>query len=304
MRLFSPASLGRRLFAAAGVLLLGACAATAQEGALDAPINVGYIDPALPVNLVRFRSDANFHDINPDLAEYFYAKEGALGGPGPSQPERRINFYEQMLYVETTLGSRFSTFLEGGLRYITPANNGDDFGFGDMNVGFKWAFLTAEDMVTTFQLRTYIPTGNVKEGLGTGHVSLEPALLTNYRLSDFFALESELRYWIPVGGTDFAGDVVRYGVGLSFAPREHDDFWVSPVVEVVGWTVLGGKLANVSSPTVFNIENASGTTIVNVKVGLRFNYAEFGDVYIGYGHAVTDTAWYRDTFRLELRCFF
>jgi hypothetical protein len=173
-----------------------------------------------------------------------------------------------------------------------------------MNAGFKWAFVDVPDWTATFQLRTYVPTGNASHGLGTNHVSLEPALLLNYRLSEKIRLEGELRYWVPIGGTDFAGDVIRYGLGASYGCRNPDGFWVTPVVEIVGWTVLGGKETVPLSPVLFATQDAAGDTIVNVKAGLRFGFGEHVDFYTGYGRALTGATWYTDVWRVEFRLLF
>ena len=134
-----------------------------------------------------------------------------------------------------------SVFVEGGARLLNPEVNGDTSGLSDMNVGFKYAFLTSQDGLASFQLRTYIPTGNPNLGLGTSHVSLEPGLLGFTRLTDRLGLGGELRYWIPVGGTDFAGSVLRYGVGAAYDLWDNGRVRIAPTLEFIGWTVLGGK---------------------------------------------------------------
>jgi hypothetical protein len=129
-------------------------------------------------------------------------------------------------------------------------------------------------------------------------------LLVNYRLAERWLLEGELRYWVPVGGGDFAGDIVRYGVGLSYGRRSPDDCWLTPVAEVVGWTALSGRDLVARSPTSFAVEDAAGQTIVNFKFGLRLGLGELADVYAGYGRALTGNTWYKDTVRVEFRLFF
>src|SRR5262245_28156910 len=110
-----------------------------------------------------------------------------------------------------------------------------------MNADFKWAFLSVDDLVATFQLRTYIPTGPSTRGLGTNHVSLEPALLFYVPLAERLVMEAEIRDWIPIGGTDFQGNVIRYGIGMSYGIYEAPSLRIRPVAEFVGWTVLDGK---------------------------------------------------------------
>jgi hypothetical protein len=107
-----------------------------------------------------------------------------------------------------------------------------------------------------------------------------------------------------VGGTEFAGDIVRYGAGLSYAVPVNCCWQVSPVVEFVGWTALGGQTAFAQGPGQFVVEDADGDTIVNAKLGLRANYCGQGDVYFGYGRPLTGDEWYENTWRAELRWFY
>src|SRR5262249_32969618 len=145
--------------------------------------------------------------------------------------------------------------------------------------GFKFAVLACDDHFLTLQLRTYIPTGDADRGLGTDHVSLEPAVLLHQRLIARLALDAELRDWIPLGGTPWAGNVVRYGAALSYLVVDRPKFRALPVVEMVGWTVLDGKELAVT-PNLGGImtQDASGDTIVNAKVGVRFGFGKPEDV--------------------------
>jgi hypothetical protein len=182
--------------------------------------------------------------------------------------------------------------------------NKDTNGLGDMNVGVKVAFVDTRDLVATFQFRTYIPTGDPIRGLGNNHVSLEPALLLYRPLTERFGLEGELRYWVPAGGTDFAGDLIRYGAGCHYDLLCSGNLRVAPVVEVVGWTVLSGKESQVFPPASVAVGDAAGDTIVNVKLGFRVTTGHLGDFYAGYGRPVTGDRWYTDILRLEWRrCF-
>src|SRR5262249_5433084 len=125
------------------------------------------------------------------------------------------------------------------------------------------------DRFVSFQLTTYVPTGLAMNGLGNNHVSLEPALLLYQELSDRLTLQGELRDWIPISGTDFQGNIIRYGAGLTYLALDNPSFRVYPVAEFVGWTVLSGKESTLGTPV-----NASGDTIVNAKMGVRFGFGE------------------------------
>ncbi len=274
----------------------------------------GYIDLAVPVTQFRLRYDAAYGTNRPDRAEFFYPKCGCFMTPdakGPVLPETNIDYQEIRPYFELATSDRFSIFGEFPVRFINPEVNANEAGFGDIVAGFKYALIAEDDEYFTFQLKTYSPTGVGREGLGTEHVSLEPGLLYYSALSDRASLQAELRDWIPIGGSNFAGNVLRYGVGLGYTTHRTCDYSVTPIAEFVGWTVLDGAQTNLALPGA--VEDATGDTIVNVKLGVRvgfggqsdrvFNYQR-NSVYIGYGRAMTGDVWYEDILRLEYRLLF
>jgi len=271
-------------------------------GPTTADTSVGYIDSAVPLSLLRLRFDAADRDRRPDRADFFWPG-GTTSTLGPPLPERQVNWQEFTTYLEYAAQPWFSVFLEAPVRFVEPDFNSDQYGLGDINAGFKWAFLQVPDQTATFQLRAYAPTGAASQGLGNHHATLEPAFLFNRRLNEYLTLEGEVRYWAPLGGTDFAGDVLRYGLGLSYGTHG-DEFWLTPVVEAVGWTVLGGKEQVALTPDVFFIQDATGDTIVNIKAGFRAGYGSQWDWYVGYGRALTGTTWYKEDFRAEFRWLF
>jgi hypothetical protein len=200
---------------------------------------------------------------------------------------------------------RLSGFVELPVRFLNPEVNENTAGLGDMNAGVKWAFLYSDDRIMTFQFRTYAPTGASTRGLGTGHASLEPALLYYRQLTGRLGLHGELRDFVPVGGTDFEGNVLRYGVGFSYRAYESCKLRVTPVTEFIGWTVLGGQETVANAPgQAFSIRDAAGDTIVNAKVGVRLEFGERNDVAVSYGRALTGEVWYKEILRLEYRLRF
>jgi hypothetical protein len=305
MRPRSRMGLWRKGTAAVALLVLAALRANGQTGAESA---VGYIDSAIPTNELRLRFDSAFGSDRPNRAEFIYAKPAGLGGPGLPKPETGIDFQDISAYLETLFTQQISGFVEVPVRFLEPEVNDRATGLADMNLGAKMAFLADDDQVASFQLRVYVPTGDAHLGLGNNHVSLEPALLLYERLTDRLALEAEFRDWIPVGGTDFAGSILRYGAGVSYRALDACHWHASPVLELVGWTVLDGKEAVPTSPTTTVVESAGGDTIVNAKMGVRIAFGEDGsgkmprgDVYVGYGRALTGDVWYRDIIRVEFR---
>jgi hypothetical protein len=304
-------------------------APAAEEGAFRAVTSgagfgsstaVGYIDSAIPITQLRLRYDDAYRDNRPDRAEFFYPKCGCFAtlppgnplrdpsAPGPPLTERSVDFQELRTCLEYAPVDRFSAFVEIPVRWINPEVNANASGLGDVDFGAKYAFLMDPCRVATFQLRTFTPSGDGFRGLGTDHWSLEPALLYYRKLGPRAVLEGEFRDFIPLDGTDFAGNVLRYGVGLSYQAYRGPRGYVAPVVEFVGWTVLDGKESNEAG----TIKSAGGDTIVNVKLGARIGFGDLdapgvrnhSDLYVGYGRALTGDVWYKDILRVELRLRF
>jgi Putative MetA-pathway of phenol degradation len=264
------------------------------------PGGVGYIDWARPVNQVRLRADLGDDFRTPTRAEFFYPRSRPLG-PGLPDPERAVDFQDYTLYLEKLVAPGWSVFAEGGVRALNPEINEDHTGLSDANVGFKYAFLADECQVWSFQLRTYLPTGAGSRGLGTHHVSLEPAVLGFVWLTEDLGVAAELRYWHPLGGTDFAGDVVRYGLGVRYDVWRSADWRLAPTVEVVGWSVLNGQESRLTPDGRVVVLDSGGTNVVNLKVGARLDLGDQAGLFVGYGRALTGERWYRDVVRVELR---
>jgi hypothetical protein len=294
--------LGKVCAALAGVLVLAVGSARGQTGSES---SVGYIDSAVVGNQFRLRYDHAFDDDRPYRASFFYAKPGELGGPSNIISQEKASYQDVSAYAEMAVTERLSGFVEVPVRFLDTVPSGKTAGLTDMNFGFKYALLQEPDRLTTFQLRTYLPTGAASHDLGTDHVSLEPALLYLHRYNEAVTVEAELRDYIPVGAGPWAGNIVRYGVGVSYT-MAREKLRIIPVVEVVGWTVLGGKDFISDSDHIFS---AGGDTIVNAKFGLRLGLGQANapgalsktDLYVGYGRALTDQVWYKNIFSAEVR---
>lgn len=271
----------------------------------DPPISVGdssvgYIDSATPGDQVRLRFDFGYGVNRANRAEFFWAWSPPTG-PGPAQTESNVDYQSITAYVEKLIAPRVSAFIEAPTVMANPVINDNATGFGDIQTGVKWALQQDHDSVTTLQLRVYVPTGDVGRGTGVGHVSIEPGLLFHRRLQYCLNLEGELRYWAPIGGTSSrAGPIVRYGTGLS---RKFgcDCRHITPVLEVVGWTVLDGSTLYSNDAMVPIIESVDGDTIVNAKAGLRLGWNPRNELYVGYGRSLTGDHWYSDILRAEWR---
>lgn len=284
---------------------------------------VGYIDDAVVSTKLRVRFETGFENDVPDRAEFFYAKCGCYAGlpaghafydpeaPGPGPGAASLlDFQQALVQGEVATSDRLSFFAELPLRWIQPqsfvAGTGDPWdnqgGLGDLRAGVKVALVSAVDQVVTLQVRGFLPTGKSENGLGTNHVSVEPALLMYHRLSDRASIESQVGFWAPLGGSDgvpidapdgFSGNVFIYGIGPAVEVYRGPRVRFAPVVELVGWHVLGG-FQSVG-------EEAGGTDIVNLKIGARVSWDDAGSFYAGWGRALTDAQWYHDILRFEYR---
>ncbi|MCH7685355.1 MAG: hypothetical protein IH899_01505, partial [Planctomycetes bacterium] len=185
----------------------------------------GYIDDAVPRTMFRARFDAAYRINHADRAEFLYTTWRVFGGkarnPPNGFPDGGIDSQSFALYYEYALNSNASVFAEVQALLSDPTRSGNHGGFGDMIAGFKWVLRSDECSILTFQLKNYIPTGSEDNWLTAGHYSIEPGLLYARQLSERTALVAELRDWISVDGAefrgeDYAGNVLRYGVGLTY----------------------------------------------------------------------------------------
>ena len=314
--------------------------------------NVGYIDSAIVRSRFRQRYDSSYDLNTPDRAEFFYAKCGcfsmlprsnplfdprALGPfhPTPKVPipghlglsypgEPRIDYQELASYLEVAANPETSGFIELPARFLNPTLTKSTYGFSDLNLGFKHAFVATPTPSTRSSSGPTPRPARARRGSGTNHATVEPAFLVFQRITDRLYFNGEFRDWIPVHATNFAGNVLRYGAGLTYNMVLTQHLRVAPVTEFVGWSVLSGhKLVPNPNFTATSdpgsaglVQSAAGDTIVNAKFGLRIglgNYDAAGggsllndrhSFYVGYGRALTGDHWYQDTVRVEYNYLF
>jgi hypothetical protein len=260
---------------------------------------VGFLDSAVPKSMVGTRLDLTYNNRQPMRAEYLHPKGGLPNTVGFPLPETRVDYQDLTSFTEYGFTPWFSVFIEGPYRWMNPEINQNRSGAGDMRYGLKLCTWSSDDIIATILFRLYHPSAR-HETLGTNHWSIEPGLLLAYRFNSMIHFEGEVRYFIPLGDSDFQGNVLRYGVGVAYGERRYG-WWVTPVAEGVGWTVMGGKTMLASSADSYEIRDASGQTIVNAFLGLRAGYGRAVDVYAGYGRAFTGEAWFREIYRFEVR---
>lgn len=290
---------------------------------------VGYIENASIQTQFRLRLDGGWDIDSPDRAEFFYAKCGCYRdlagtplldkdspGPGPGIVTK-MNFQQFFALGEYAVSDRFSVFGELPIRSIKPqsfvtgtGSFGNQSGIGDINAGVKLGLWSDEMRDVTVLVRATFPTGDARKGLGTDHASIEPALLYRQDVNDRVAVESQFGMWHPFGGArgplasddKFAGNILYYGIGPSFDVVKTDTIRFSPVVELVGWHVLGGF--DTTTLVSDGVGSAKGVNIANIKFGARTSFKNSGSLYVGYGVAMTNDVWYKHILRFEYRAGF
>lgn len=292
---------------------------------------VAYIADATIEDYVRVRFDLAYDNNVPDRSEFFYAQCGCNGGgaPGPGVPGAQdlatsLNFQQLLADVQYSLHPRVAVFGSVPLRFVqpqsflgevlSPPQTGNTFeggsGFSDIRAGVKASIVSTDTATLTGQAQFYFGSGDATKGLGTDHTSFETALLFHQRLSDRVTIESQFGDWHPIGGSsfigtgplngaDYAGDVLFYGIGPSFELVNTGRLSFAPVIELVGWHVLGGLQQDAGT-----LGPADGTNIVNLKLGARTTFDEKSSFYVGYGFPMTDAQWYGNIVRFEYRYSF
>ena len=221
------------------------------------------LDTSQPFGNLRFRMNSFDNTPFPDRAEYLWAQ--TAGGRGPALAERNLDYQEFNTQLE--LGSKkFSTATEFPIRWTNPDVNRNHAGFGDMKLTVKTVFIDGDVWQVTQIFRSYFPTGSPSMGLGTGHVSLEPGGLLRYKWNDVTYLHGELKYFFPVPGTAWAGQVLTYGLGASHVIVDHDSTaWIG-TFEGQGFYIGNGQRTNPNG----TVSNAEGDHIIELTSGLRY----------------------------------
>jgi Putative MetA-pathway of phenol degradation len=295
------------------------------------PSMVGYVNDSTIQSQLRVRFDSGYGLTSADRAEFIYAKYGWYAhqpatfvnydpdAPGPWPGLLAEGDFSQ-LYLLGEYGfanNRASAFVELPVRWFRPGewipgfNVGEkSTGLSDVRFGAKVGLKSSDTDQATVLFQVTTPTGDAAKSLGTNHASLEPAFLLSHAVSDRVGLEAQFGAVFPVGGSaglpasspdKFSGSVLYYGLGPSFDVYSTSAVRFAPVVELVGWSVLGGFRTTCGDEACFLEANDPGGNIVNIKVGARIVMRDQNSVYVGFGKALTGEKWYDKIFRLEFR---
>ncbi|MEN1678598.1 MAG: hypothetical protein AAGJ46_03325 [Planctomycetota bacterium] len=270
---------------------------------------ISFVDTAQPLNNFRTRLDAGYGWQLPDRSEYFWQK---IGNSDELQPERSVDYQDIRAYLEMG-GRKFSVGTDIPIRMIAPENNPDTAGLGDISITTKLVFLEGKRWMLTQLLRTYIPSGDAREGLGTGHASIEPGFAWRYKYSPVTYLHGDLKLWVPLGGDqDHAGEVITYGFAMSHVWSETDSYAVMPTLELTGVSFVDGAatVATNQFDADGNIIGVPGDVdadnVINIHPGVRWVWDRGSDCGIqefglSSGFALTSDRTYRSIMRFEAR---
>jgi len=258
-----------------------------------------FVDAARPITQQRIRIDSAWDFHRPDRAEYFWARQ--VNGKGPNFLVNSVDFEEVSLYTEAATG-RVGVFIQVPYREVEGDKVGDaqftQSGFADLIVGTKSLLIDCELLQLSFGFTTYIPTATAGKGLGTGHVSLEPALFLAVRVTPFTYLQYESAFWIPIGGDPtYQGEVWRNQWSLNqilWQPAQN--FQLIGTAEFNLWSVMGGFFTDETGAS-----RGSHVSIFSAGPGIRAVLCDKFDIGVGSAFSLTGNHWAEETVRVEFR---
>ena len=259
-----------------------------------------YADQVRPITQMRLRWDAMRNGFFSDRAEVIHARADGKGKGPRTPPVVRFDKDEFAYYMEGATG-RFGLFVEMPYRNLDREATGVEAGFMDMNIGTKSLLLDCELMQITFQFRTFIPTGSPGKGLSTGHVSLEPSLLSAIKLGPHTYLQCQAAYLIPIGGDqEYAGDVFHYHLSFNHVLwRPLTGVQIIGTAEFNGWSVLDGQytLPTAAGGVPFDARGS----LLSAGPGVRLVICDKIDFGVGSAFAITADKWAEQMYRAEFR---
>ncbi len=262
-----------------------------------------FVDAPRPATQMRVRWASVLRLGAPDRAEFFWARADGKGrGPKPVAPflgEKDVKYDDLRIYTEGATGA-IGVFVETTYRALDPALAPHAGGFVDLVTGTKTLLYDCELLQLAFQFKTYIPTGNVVKGLGTGHVSLEPSVILGVKLAPNTYLQTQIAEWIPLGGDpDYQGSVLHYHVSLNqVLYRFLPDVPLIGTAEFNGWSFQDGAYTDpVNGP----FQKAGGDTYLTLGGGLRLVVCDKVDAGAAAAFGLGNHRVPNQEYRLEMR---
>jgi hypothetical protein len=175
-------------------------------------------------------------------------------------------------------------------------------GFGDISIGTKSLLLDCDLVQFSFGFNTYILSGNFLNGLGTGHVSLEPEFMGALKLTPTTYLEASAAYRIPIGGdSGFEGPVLQYHFSLNhllWSCGSCNGIKLVGDIELNGYEILGGSYTSATGAV---LSARSIGSIISIGPGVRLVVCDKIDFGIGSAFNITNDSMGDEMIRAEFR---
>jgi hypothetical protein len=262
------------------------------------------LDIARPMRQTALRIDAAHGWGLPDRSEAFWAK--TVNGRGPKLPERSVS-YQDIAYLTEVGGSGFSVRTVVPLRILDPEINSNTAGMGDMQLLTKTVLLNGKRWTLTQVNDVWFNTGAVRKGLGKGHISMAPGLVTSFQWTDTTCLHAQCKYEFPIAGDPiFSGQLLHWGFGMSHLWYDSDAFAIIPTIETSFVSFLDGRATLFPAPVTRNVD---GETVSTLHLGVRtvhdpggdWGLLEFG---LSGGFQFGGNGWYDSMLRFEFRLLY
>jgi hypothetical protein len=276
-----------------------------------------FADYARPRTVTRIRYDNLEAMTRPDRNQYWMNQVTLLrSNPNRRFVDPRARLQQVYLYQEAA-GERGSLFVEYPYRQLNSNWEPTQAGFGDVNFGVKSLLFDCEMLQLSFQMRTYMPSGDFSHNLGTGQFVVDPSILTSLKLSPTTYFQGQFGNWTPVGGPG-GNSKIAGGIFYWFMSLNQVLWYATPdspliaTLEMDGWSFENGGYtkfipAGQTMAKGFGtglVPDGGGVTYFNIGPGLRQSVCNRLD----FGGAITwatNTAhWAQPWFRFEVRFLF
>lgn len=266
--------------------------------------NQFYIEQPRPINQQTIRWDWAHLALFPDRGEYLIARADGKGkGPAPFEGALTIpdmDFHDLALVTEIGKGG-FSTIISLPYRSINPGIYGESAaGYSDTSITTKSLLFDSELFMLTFLMKTVIPSGNFRKGLGVGHVALEPSAVAGLRFGPRTYGVAQIAEWIPIAGDpDYAGAALRWNFALNHVLWQPiRDVQVIGTLEFMGMTFQDGAYTD---PVSGSDQKLSGQTFASMAPSARMYYCDKFDMGMAYAMGITGKYFAHSQIRMEFR---
>jgi hypothetical protein len=276
-----------------------------------------FADYARPRTVTRLRYDNLEAMTRPDRNQFFLNQVMLAPNKNQRIPSNQIFARLQQVYLyQEAAGERGSFFVEYPYRQVNSSWEPTQAGFGDVNFGIKSLLFDCEMLQVSFQLRTFMPSGNFNKNLGTGQFALDPSILTSLKLTPTTYFQGQFGNWVPLGGPGdqklSSGDKMAGGI-FYWLMSVNQVLWYfrpdSPLIatlEMDGWSFENGGYTSAirSGGTPHRVPDGGGVSYFNIGPGIRQSVCNRLDFGCAITWATNTEHWAQPWFRFEARFLF